>query len=73
MTSGIPTCSYDNTSPPARVAKKRKFMPYRVRGTTVQVLVNGLWKVVKEHLTRTAAFAHMKALESNVKHKSKAN
>lgn len=42
-------------------------MPYRVRGTAVQVKKNGVWKVLKEHLTRSAAFAHLKALLANVK------
>ena len=42
-------------------------MPYRVRGTSVQVKKNGVWKVLKEHLTRSAALAHMKALLANVK------
>jgi len=43
-------------------------MPYRIRGTTVQVKKNGIWKALKEHLTRSAALAHLKALLSNVKH-----
>ena len=43
-------------------------MPYRVRGTAVQVKKKGIWEVLKEHLTRSAALAHLKALLSNVKH-----
>ena len=42
-------------------------MPYRVRGTAVQVLKKGIWKVLKEHLTRSAALEHLKALLANVK------
>ena len=41
-------------------------MPYRVKDATVQVESKNGWKTLKVHKQRTAALAHLKALNMNV-------
>ena len=46
-------------------------MPYRVRGTVVQVQRSGRWRMLKKHRSHAKAMAHMRALKANVKHGKK--
>lgn len=42
-------------------------MPYRLKGTEVQVKRGKRWKTVKKHKTARAAKAHLAALKINVR------
>jgi len=40
-------------------------MPYRIKGTTVQVKRAGKWVTLHRHKTKAEAEAHLKALYAN--------
>jgi len=43
-------------------------MPYRVKGSTVQVKRGTRWVVLKRHPSAAKAQAHLRALNANVPH-----